>query len=368
MLYNRYKKKIIIIKSFITLGLLILSTTNIIVSSYTKYEKNCSDFGEGYTDINVTQAYGLLNTTDDGIQIPIDVRTDSEWFSERINTFFPEDPRHHCLYDWFEDPLILQEFIDQYQGEEIILYCYGGSRSSQAAQILVENNFDGIIYNMQGGISQWISSGFPTKKGNTIPDTPNIFGSTKCIIGNFYTYNAKAVDSDLDAVRYGWDFNGDESVDEWSDFNISGTLKNITHVWYETGSYTISVIAEDRVGNQSSSWASLTVSVIINDQTKPFVDIIKPSKYLYLNNKQVLPFFNAFVIGNIDITIDSGDNQSGLDYVELYINNEKVYNSTEEEFIFNWDESVFGRFTIKAIAYDKAGNTAQDTIGIWKFF
>ena len=367
MLFKRYKKKIIIIKSCLILSFFILSSTSSIVSSYTKYERNCSSFNEGYIDITVTQAYELLNTTHNGIQIPIDVRTDSEWIGERINTSYPEDPRHHCLYDW-DDPPVLQEFIEQYNGKEIILYCYSGSRSTQAAEILVENNFDGIIYNMQGGISQWKSSGLPTKKGNTIPNAPSIFGPTKCIVGNPYNYNAKAIDPDFDAVRYGWDFNDDKSVDEWTEYNFSNTLQNITHIWYETGSYTISVIAEDRVGYQSSAWTSLTVLVIYDDKIDPVVNIIKPGKYLYFKNEQVLPFFNTFIIGNIDIIIHSSDYQSGLDYVELYINNERVSNTTDEDFIFNWDESVFGKFIIKAIAYDKAGNTADDSIYVWKFF
>lgn len=367
MLTKRYNKKIITIQSFLILIFFIISSTSIIVSSYTKYEYNYFDFGEGYIDITSTQAYDLLNNLNNGIQIPIDVRTDSEWIAERINTSFPEDPRHHCSNTW-GDPTVVQEFIDKYQGEEIILYCYSGGRSSQAAQILVNNNFDGIIYNMLGGISQWKSNGFPTKKGNTIPDVPTISGPTECILGNYYIYSVKAIDPDFDAVRYGWDYNNDGSVDEWTDFNFSDALQNITILWDKEGTYTISVIAEDRVGSQSSSWASLIVSVISDDQVNPIVEIIKPINYIYLNNKEFLPFFNTLVIGDIDITINSEDEQSGLDYIELYINDEKISNSTEADFIFNWDEKVFGKFTIKAIAYDRAGNSAEDIIEIWKFF
>ena len=115
MLFKKYKEKIIIIKTCIILIFFILSSTNSIVSSYAKYEQTGSSFDEGYTDITVTQAYELLNTTDNGIQIPIDVRTDSEWIGERINTVYPEDPRHHCYYDW-DDPLVLEEFMQQYKG------------------------------------------------------------------------------------------------------------------------------------------------------------------------------------------------------------------------------------------------------------
>ena len=41
----------------------------------------------GYTDILVQEAWGMLNdpSLSNGIQIPIDVRTDSEWYGERID-------------------------------------------------------------------------------------------------------------------------------------------------------------------------------------------------------------------------------------------------------------------------------------------
>jgi len=56
---------------------------------------------DGYTDISVQEAWDMLNdpSPSNGIQIPIDVRTDSEWYGERINTPYPEDPRHYCLSD-----------------------------------------------------------------------------------------------------------------------------------------------------------------------------------------------------------------------------------------------------------------------------
>lgn len=359
------KNELIRIKSFLIFIFLVLSIASSIVSP-NKNNNVGSNLGEGYIDITASEAFDLLNSLSNGIQIPIDVRLDYEWIEERINTSFPQDPRHHCLCAW-ADPAVVQEFISQYQGKEIIIYCLSGGRSTQAAQILVDNNFDGTIYNMIGGISKWKSMGFPTKIGNTAPDTAEITGPTECIIGELCTYYANAADPDSDAVRYGWDFDNDKHVDEWTDFISSDSQLNATCMWDKKGFYTISVIAEDRVGNQSN-WANITVSVISNDQTKPEVNIVKPAKYIYFNNKQILPFFKAVVIGYIDIIINSDDNESGLDYVELYINDEKIDNRTDKEFVFNWDEKGFGKYKVKAIAYDLAGNKAEDSIETYKFF
>jgi hypothetical protein len=48
----------------------------------------------GYTDITVAQAYNFLTNTTNGIQIPIDVRSDSEWKAAHIDTPYPENVQH----------------------------------------------------------------------------------------------------------------------------------------------------------------------------------------------------------------------------------------------------------------------------------
>ena len=46
------------------------------------------------------------------------------------------------------------------QGKPIIVYCRTGSRSTSAANILLEKGFK-EIFNMTGGITEWQSKGFP---------------------------------------------------------------------------------------------------------------------------------------------------------------------------------------------------------------
>ena len=49
--------------------------------------------------------------------------------------------------------------LEMYNDTEIIVYCRSGSRSLQASNILVANNFT-KIYNMLGGIIAWIDAGY----------------------------------------------------------------------------------------------------------------------------------------------------------------------------------------------------------------
>ena len=45
----------------------------------------------------------------------------------------------------------------------VIVYCGSGNRSAKAAGILVKNNFN-PVYNMLGGITEWINKGYPVVK------------------------------------------------------------------------------------------------------------------------------------------------------------------------------------------------------------
>ncbi len=115
----------------------------------------------GITNISVEEAYELLTDTANGIQTPIDVRTLEEWLSGFIDTPPPENASHHPLSD-LQDEIKLQEFLELYDGRELVLYCHSGVRSLMAAEILVENDFTGTIYNMLGGIVAWKAAGYPT--------------------------------------------------------------------------------------------------------------------------------------------------------------------------------------------------------------
>lgn len=83
--------KIVIKKSLVYSILFILLCSSIAVNAIAAKENipkyNNSSYGfDGYTDISVDEAWALLNNASNGIQIPIDVRTDPEWIPEHIDT------------------------------------------------------------------------------------------------------------------------------------------------------------------------------------------------------------------------------------------------------------------------------------------
>ncbi len=209
----------------------------------------------GYSNITVTQAWDFLTNTSNGIQIPIDVRYDSEWIVAHIDTPYPENAHH---WPSLQNGVNLSEFIELYQGKEIILYCKTGGRSKAAANLLVQNNFDGIIYNMLGGIDAWVLAGYPTK-ANSPPSIPTINGENKGKVGEEYQYTVNTTDIDQDDIYYyvNW---SDNTPDQLAGPYDSGEAALLNHVWSEKGTYTVKVKARDKY-NTESDWAILTVTM-----------------------------------------------------------------------------------------------------------
>ncbi len=110
----------------------------------------------------------------------------------------------------------------------------------------------------------------------------------------------------------------------------------------------------------------------IFDVSPPSLTISCPKeKYLYIAGKEICrTLLKTRIIGPIFIIVNATDNAK-IKNVEFYVNN-KLKDNIEghypaNPYIFIWDDLAFGRKTIKIIAYDLAGNTAQKTIKVTIF-
>ncbi len=101
------------------------------------------------TDISVHIANDMIsNNTAYPNLLVLDVRTIEEYNDAHLYnvTLIPVDELEGRLAE-----------LESYNDTEIIVYCKSGSRSLQASNILVTNNFS-KIYNMLGGITAWIAA------------------------------------------------------------------------------------------------------------------------------------------------------------------------------------------------------------------
>jgi parallel beta-helix repeat protein len=102
----------------------------------------------GYADVNVVQAKTMIDSNPS--LVILDVRNQSEYVTGHI--------RNAKLIPLF----LLNDSLNQLDpADEILVYCLVGSRSTSASEILVANGFL-YIYNMAGGITAWITEGYPT--------------------------------------------------------------------------------------------------------------------------------------------------------------------------------------------------------------
>ena len=138
-----------------------------------KINKSAITQNQGYINITAQEAWDLMNNSDDGRQIPIDIRRWDEYSSERIETPNQEDWPRWFPYEFTSggpgpiknEGLLLKLFIKIYQNKEIIIYCRTGRRTGISAQILIDNGYTGTLYNMVDGITEWKSVGLPTVNG-----------------------------------------------------------------------------------------------------------------------------------------------------------------------------------------------------------
>lgn len=191
-------------------------------------------------NITVYEAWDLLTNTSNGIQIPIDIRSDNQWNEGFIDTPYPENPVHlnENDTDFFDN-------FDKYEGKEIMIYCEGGYRSLVISYLLCNANFTGTIYNWGGGIIKWIEAGLPIRN-NTAPEAPTVKGKVMIHEPGPYIYKFKAIDPENDYLRYFIDW-GDGTW-EWTDYNASGEEIIVSHTWNTAGTAMVISRANDTYG------------------------------------------------------------------------------------------------------------------------
>lgn len=98
---------------------------------------------------------------------------------------------------------------------------------------------------------------------NNPPNTPNEpSGPSQGIVGKEYTYTTETSDPEGDDVQYGWDWNNDLIVDEWTALYPSGTPISLSHSWLTPGSSMVRVKAKDIHGSESTWSEPLLVTIV----------------------------------------------------------------------------------------------------------
>lgn len=107
----------------------------------------------------------------------------------------------------------------------------------------------------------------------------------------------------------------------------------------------------------------------VPDTTPPILEITKPINALYFLNTQLMTLSGGIlVIGPIEVEAVATDDESGLDRVEFYVNQQLFGNVTTAPYTWLWSQTAFFRQVLTVKAFDKEGNKASKDIEVWKFF
>lgn len=114
--------------------------------------------------------------------------------------------------------------------------------------------FTALAVDQQGipHVSYMDMNNFEVKYAQKIEYRPSVptppIGTSRGKPGQIYTFTTTSQDLDGDKIQYGWDWNGDLQVDQWTGLYNSGETCEISHSWNESGSFTLRVMAMDEKG------------------------------------------------------------------------------------------------------------------------
>ncbi len=206
--------------------------------------------GAGYTNVTASEAEAMIESQSS--LVVLDVRTLSEYDSGHI--------RHAKLVPLAELEGRLSELK---KSDEILVYCLSGGRSSMASQILADNGFL-YVYNMLGGITAWISQGFPVYvKYTSIQDAVNTADPGRSVYVSSATYSedvavnktVSIIGEAMETTRIIGDILIEASHVHFEDFTVEGDMPGSGITLSNSNSSTIT-------GNQvrQKHWAGLTVA------------------------------------------------------------------------------------------------------------
>jgi hypothetical protein len=127
----------------------------------------------------------------------------------------------------------------------------------------------------------------------------------------------------------------------------------------KSGTHTVEYWAVDAAGNIGSRGSA---SFFV-DATPPTVAITAPEAGLYLFGNKILSMSKPIIIGAFTIQATASDDQ-GIAYVEFFLNDESLGADPTAPYSMYCANKNMGAATIKVVAEDGVGNTAQDTLDV----
>jgi len=107
------------------------------------------------------------------------------------------------------------------------------------------------------------------KKKNTKPDKPVITaGVSSGRVNVSYEFSATTTDPDGDSISIRFDWN-DGDTSDWSNYVVNGETIKVSHIWQDSGTYSVRAQARDKK-EATSDWSEpFTITIIANQPPNP---------------------------------------------------------------------------------------------------
>jgi len=174
-----------------------------------------------------------------------------------------------------------------------------------------------------------------------------------------YYFETRTSDSDGDKIKYGWDWNGDNIIDEWDDnygnFYVYAEI-DTAHEFVNSGTFTVYVLAEDEHGAKSE-WSDPFEFYICPNCAPVFIHPLDglDETNVGLKTDNDWPYF---------LNIWDPESEQLYYYFDWGDGTNTGW-ITEPTATHRWKEK--GIFTIEAKAKDEHGAGAQSPYESWRF-
>lgn len=229
------------------------------VGNIIKVDYKNVQLGYGYLLKKLT--FDLLSTTFGAISnapdIPSPLTGPTEVFAGdakdyETSTVDPDGDKIRYIVDWGDgSEKSYSDFI--LSGEPIVLSHTWITKGDHEVRVKARDKF--------GKESDWSDPLIVTVENNNPrkPSTPE--GPTSGKIKISYTYSTSSTDPDGHRIKYGFDWDGDDGVDDWTELLSSGKTASKSHTWTTKGNYEIKVKAQDEYGGESDWSDPLSITM-----------------------------------------------------------------------------------------------------------
>ena len=244
--------------------------------------------GYGYYDIDMELKSTTYQAPSDSPNTPstpsgptiLDVGDSGNYSSDAVD---PDGDKIRYIFDWDDGTKTSTDF--QISGELATVSHTWNKKGNYSVRVKARDKY--------GKQSEW-SDPLTVIILNTAPNKPSTpSGPTNGRVKNPYTYSTSTTDSDGHRIKYGFDWDGDDFVDEWTKLYNSGETASALHTWNKKGNYEIKVKARDEYGEESEWSDPLPISMprnkAINSLFHIFEEII--GRFPLLKQMLQFPFF-----------------------------------------------------------------------------